>query len=139
MAQIIVLQSKKAELRERIDGGKAIRFSYRLPKTLSFTQPYVARLAGCSGITRTVVVCCDFVSQQVFNSGYKSIVGYKAQTSSPTWVPLANDSIPAVGFVEIICLSAESKFSEADLGKVTVAIELIPSCLVYGAHGDSQL
>ena len=136
MVNFIVIQSEKSAVKTRLPGGKALRFSYELPKILQFDEPYVARLAGFSGIASSLIVCCDFVAQQSLNGEYKPVLGIKSQVSSNTWVPLASNYISNRGFIELIASAPGTSIRKEDINRATIAIELAPAASVYyGTHG----
>ena len=131
--RVLVFPSKSAVVKELVT-KQSIRFSYHIPHTLKFTEPYYARLAGVAGTSATVLVYADFVSTQIVDGSHQQLLGFKSQTRGNFWVPLSSDTLSSTGFITVETIAATALFSNPDKDKLLVVVELAPQSLINGTY-----
>ena len=137
MPHTIVIQSDAPNSQlTRIRESKTIQFAYHLDKPLEFNEQHYARLLWFGG---TVAPCClfvDFLQRQNFNGVLEPFLASTASGAKTSWVPLASNYIPSVGY----------RYIRQDDGngirrgqKYTSVIEIASESWINGATSTSRV
>ena len=111
-------------------------FSYHLSEQpLVFDEPHYVRLVHVvTPAVTTFIVACDFVASSPAQSPYPGFLGLanNSRSATNTWIPLASNALPAIGFLHIQSTSTTNPI--VDIRNVTVVLEFAPeSWLKHGS------
>ena len=127
--RVIVIHSGNSEKVFFHDGRYLV--SYRLSNPLKFTEPHYARLVWLGGYKNVTIVFADFVERQEVDGEREPYLGCSAAASTPHWVPLSSNFIPATGFLQIRL--ANGKRIPANQ-KFTIVVEIGSESWVHGTQ-----
>ena len=135
MPELLVVQNiKNSKVNYRV--GSEYTLSYGLAKPLEYKEDHFARLVSLSGAKEVVLVFADFLRRQQVNGQLEPYLGTSAANSRNSWVPLANNSVPAIGLMRI--KTANTKHFSAG-SNITVVIEIASLSWINGAQSETQL
>jgi len=122
MRKVIVFSSRNASVREV--AASTLTFSYNLPESLKFPEPYVARLLATLPRPQNIVfVQPDFVELQLVNGEREPFLGTSGAAAESSWVALATTEIPAIGLIKIRTYNAHAIGVNANF---TLIVEFAP-------------
>ena len=128
----IIIQSGLSELVYRNNGQYLI--SYKLTEPLKFSEPHFARLLWMGGYNKNIsLVFADFVERQEINGQLEPYLGCSAASSVPSWVKLASNNIPSIGFIQV---KLANTGSIPDYQKFTFIIEIASQSWIHGTKSS---
>jgi hypothetical protein len=116
---------------------KKFYFSYNLVEALTFDEPHYARLLYFGGSNKqSLFVFADFLQRQNVNGHLEPYLGCSSVAATSSWVPLASNHIPAIGYLQI---TTSDRKAIAGGYYFTIVIEIAPKSWIYGAQKQTGL
>ena len=131
-----MISSEKSVKKSVIEGVQS--FSYHLSEQpLVFDEPHYVRLVQLSTPANvSFIVTCDFVATSPTWGPFPGYLGIATtRNNNNTWIPLASNSVPALGFLHI--QSTTSNTAIKDLRSVTVVLEFAPESWLKHGGGST--